>query len=55
MYLNVVGIPPSLKRTITKKIDFFNYNENDEEDKYKWEVDYDGDFGPFLDAIADEK
>ena len=31
-----------------KKIDFFNYNEYDKEDKEKWEVYSDGDVGPFF-------
>ena len=55
LYLDVVGISPSPRRTITKKIDFCNYNENDEEDKYKWYVDSDGDIGPFFYAITDKK
>ena len=55
MYLNIVGIPPSPKRTITEKIDFCNCDENYNEDKYKWEVDYVGKFGTFFDDIADEK
>ena len=38
-----------------KKIYFCNYGENDEEDKEKWEVGYDGEVGPFFDAIVDEK
>ena len=42
LYLNVVGIPPYPKRTIKNKIDLCNYDENDEEDKEKWEVDYNG-------------
>ena len=42
-------------KLITKKIDLCNYDENDEENKYKWEVDSDGDAYPFFDAIADEK
>ena len=46
--LNVVGITPPPKRTITKKIDLCNYVEIDEEDKEKWEVDSDGDSGPFF-------
>ena len=55
MYLNVVGIPPSPKRNITKNTDFCNYDENDKEDKYKREVDCDVEVAPFLDAIANEK
>ena len=55
LYLNVVGIPPSPRRIITKKVDLCNYNENDEDDKYKWEVDYDGGVGPFFDDIEYEK
>ena len=55
LYLKVLGIPSSPKRTITNKIDFCNYNENYAADKYKWEVDYDGEVSPFFDAIADEK
>ena len=47
---------PSLpSKLITKKIDLCNYDENDEENKYKWEVDSDGDADPFFDAISDEK
>ena len=38
-----------------KKIDFCNYDENGEEDKDKWEVDYDGEFSPFFDAISNKK
>ena len=39
LYLNMLVIPKSPKRTITKKIDFCNYYENCHEDKNKWEVD----------------
>ena len=47
---------PSLRRKlITKKIHLCNYDENDEENKYKWEVDSDGNADPFFDAIVDEK
>ena len=55
MYLNVVGILPPPKRTITKKIDLCSYNKNDQEYKDKCEVDYNGNVGPFFDAITDEK
>ena len=55
LYLKVVGISSSPKRTTTKKIDFCNYDENDVEDQDKWEVDSDGEVGPFFDAIAYEK
>ena len=55
LYLNVVGIPSSSERTTKKKIYFWNYDKNYEEDKDTWEVDFDGDFGPFFDAIVDEK
>ena len=41
-YLNVVGIPSSPKRTITKKIDFLNYEKNGEEGKDKWDIYSDG-------------
>ena len=54
-YLNVVGITPYPSITIMKKIDLCNYNKNDDDDKFKWEVDYDGDVGTFFDAIAYEK
>ena len=37
-YLNLLVIPSSPNRTIKKKIDFLNYNKNDEEDNDKWEV-----------------
>ena len=47
-YMNIVGIPPSKKRTITTKINFRNYDENDEEDKAKWNAGSDGDVGPFF-------
>ena len=55
LYLNVVGIPPFPKRTITKKIDLCKHYDNYEEDKDKWVVDYDGYIGTFIDDIADEK
>ena len=55
LYLDVESIPPSTKRNTTKKIYLWKYDENDEEDKYKWEVDSDAEVGPFLDAIAYEK
>ena len=51
----MVGIPTSPRRTTTKKIHKCNYNENDKEDKDKWEVDYDGGVGPFFDATAYDK
>ena len=54
-YLNVVGIPTSPKRTITNKIDFYNYDEYDVKYKEKWEIDCDGDVSPFFGAIAYEK
>ena len=38
-----------------KKIYFCNYDENDAADKDKWGFDYDGEFGPVFNAIADEK
>ena len=53
--MNIVGIPPSPKRNIMKNIDLCNYDENDEEDKDKWEVYYDGGVVPLLDAITNEK
>ena len=40
---------------MTKNIDLCNYDENDKEDKDKWEVDYDGKIGPFFNAITNEK
>ena len=40
-HLNLVGIPPSPNRTITTNIYLCNCDENNEEDKDKWEVDYD--------------
>ena len=55
LYLNVVGIPPSPKRTIIKEIAFCNYDENYDIDKDKWEVDSDGEVGPFSSTITDEK
>ena len=55
LYLNVVSIPQLPKRTITYKIDFWNYGENYKEDKDKWEVDYDRKVGPFFGAVAYEK
>ena len=55
LHLNVVGIPPSSMITITKKIDFCNYDENVEVDKDKWEVDYEGDIGPFFSSVTDDK
>ena len=51
----MLGITPYPKRTITKNIDLYNYDENNEEDKDKRKVDSDGHAGPFFDAIADEK
>ena len=51
----MVGIPQATKRNTMKKIYFWNYDENDEEDKDKWGVDYDGVFGPFLNIIEYEK
>ena len=41
--------------TITKKINFCNYDENDVVDQNKWEVDYNGEVGTFFDTIADQK
>ena len=55
LYLKVVVIPSSPKRTIMKKIDLYNYDENYVADQDKWEVDSDGEVGPFFGAIADEK
>ena len=55
LYLKLVGIPSSQNRTITKKIDFCNYDENDAAYKENWEVDYDRLVGPFFSTIADEK
>ena len=55
LYLKVLGIPPSPNRTISKKIDLYNYYENDAEDKEKWWVDSDGGVGTFLNEIVDEK
>ena len=55
LYLRVVGIPSPPKRTIPKKIDFCNYDKKIVADEDKWEVDSDGEVGPFFDAIADEK
>ena len=51
----MVDITPPENRTITKKIDLCNYNKNYEEDKDKWDVDYDRDVVRFFDAIEDEK
>ena len=51
----MIFIPKIPKRTITKKIDLWNYYENDEDDKDKWEVDYVGDVGLFFDTIVYEK
>ena len=48
LYLEVVGVPPFPKRTITNKIYLCNCDENYEEYKYKREVDCDGEFGTFL-------
>ena len=48
VYLKVVGITTSQKRTITKKIDLYNYGKNDVKDKDKWGVDYDGEVSPFF-------
>ena len=42
-------------RTITKKIYFYNYDENYVEDTGKWGVGYDWVVGPFFFFIADEK
>ena len=55
LYLDVVGIPPSPKRTSKKKIDFWNYDENNEADKDNWGVDDYGKVGPFFNYIAEEK
>ena len=55
LYLNIVGIPSTSKKNKMKKIYLCNYEENDGENKDKWEVDSDGEVGPFFDAIADEK
>ena len=55
LYLNMVGIIPSPNIIIMKKIGFCNYAKNNEDDKDKGEVDYDGDVGPFFHAIAYEK
>ena len=55
LYLHVVGITQSPNITTTNKLDLCNYDENDEEDKDKWEVDSDGEVDPFFNAIADEK
>ena len=55
LYLKVVGIPPPPNRTITKKVYLCNYDENNATYKDNLNVDYDGVFGPFFDAIADEK
>ena len=55
LYLKVVGIPSSPKRTTTEKINFCNYGKNNVADQDKWEVDSNGAVGPFFDAIADEK
>ena len=41
--------------TITKKINFCNYDENDVVDQNKWEVDYNGEVGTFFDTIAYQK
>ena len=42
-------------RTTAKKINSCNYDENDAADQDKWEVDSDGEVGPFFNTIADEK
>ena len=55
LYLNVVHNTPFTNITITKKVYFCNYNKNDEDNKDKWEVDNDGDVGPFFYIISDEK
>ena len=54
-YLKIVGIPSFPKQTITKKIDFCIYDENDEADGDKWEVHYNREVGPFFGSIADDK
>ena len=53
MYLKFVGIPSWPKKTITNKIGFCNYIENDETDHDKWEIDSDGKVDPFFNAIVD--
>ena len=53
MYLKVEGILSSLHRTMTKKIDLCNYDENDAANQDKWEVDSYGEFGPFFSAVVD--
>ena len=45
-YQKIVDIPLFPKRNITKNIYLWKYDENDEEDKDNWEVDYDGDVDP---------
>ena len=55
LYLNAVGIPSLTKRTITKNIDLYNYDGNNDEDKDKWEVYSDGEVGTFFDAISDKE
>ena len=55
LYLKVVGIPSSPKRTITKKINFCKYDKNGAADQYKWEVNYDGGVGTLFVAITDKK
>ena len=55
VYLEVVGIPPPPKRTITKKIDFCNYYENKVANKDKLDNDSDGGVDPFFNDIADKK
>ena len=51
----MVGIPSSSKRTITKKIDFLNYEKNGDEGKDKWDIYSDGGGWFVFHAISDEK
>ena len=48
LYPKVVGIPSLAKRNTTKKIYLCNYDEKYMAYRDKWEVDSDGEVGPFL-------
>ena len=53
--LKVVDIPSFPKITIIKKTNCCNDDDNNAVDQEKWEVDYDGEVGPFFDAITEGK